>query len=197
MGHNDHMTLVRFFARSALAGIFVVRGARTLKDPDPVVPAAKPVTDRVVPKLKRFAPPAVAERIPENTRTLVRVNAALHLLGGLSLLTRYRRAGALVLAGSLVPTTMAGHAFWEEEDAQQRSAQQEHFLKNLGLAGGLLLAAVDTEGKPGLVWRVQHGAKRARQASRQSAKTARREIKTAKATARREAKAAAAKAHLG
>lgn len=191
------MTLVRFFARSTLAAIFVVEGARTLKDPDPVVPDAKPVTDRVVPTLKRFAPPAIAERIPENTRTLVRLNAAVHLLGGLSLLTRYRRVGAVALTASLVPTTMAGYSFWQEDDEQLRAEQQSHFLKNLGLAGGLLLAAFDTEGKPGLVWRVQHGAKEAAKASRRTAKTARRDIKAAKAVARREAKAAAAKAHLG
>ena len=29
-------------------------------------------------------------------------------------------------------------------------------MKNLGLLGGLLLAAVDTEGRPGLRWRAGH-----------------------------------------
>jgi uncharacterized membrane protein YphA (DoxX/SURF4 family) len=37
-----------------------------------------------------------------------------------------------------VPTTLAGHRFWEEESAA-RSGQRLQFLKNLGLIGGLLL----------------------------------------------------------
>jgi len=190
------MTLVRFFARSTLAALFVVEGARTLKNPDPLVPAAKRVTDRVVPTLKRFAPAAIAERIPDNTRTLVRANGAAQLLGGLALLTRFRRVGALVLATSMVPTTVAAHPFWEEDDDEQKAKQQSQFLKNVGLTGGLVLAALDTEGKPGVLWRMRHGAKEAAKASRRTAKTARRELRAAKSLARREAKAAAAKAHL-
>jgi putative oxidoreductase len=49
------------------------------------------------------------------------------------------RLAALSLAGSLVPTTIAGHRFWEEEDERARSMQLTQFLKNLGLLGGLLL----------------------------------------------------------
>jgi uncharacterized membrane protein YphA (DoxX/SURF4 family) len=60
-----------------------------------------------------------------------------------------------VLAGTIVPTTYAGHRFWEESDPQSRSQQRIHFLKNLGLLGGLILAAVDTEGRPGLAWRAK------------------------------------------
>jgi hypothetical protein len=30
-----------------------------------------------------------------------------------------------------------------------------HFLKNLGLLGGLLLAAADTEGRPSIGWRAE------------------------------------------
>jgi putative oxidoreductase len=49
------------------------------------------------------------------------------------------RLAALALAGSLVPTTLAGHRFWEEEDERARSMQLTQFLKNLGLLGGLTL----------------------------------------------------------
>src|SRR5205807_669938 len=57
------------------------------------------------------------------------------------------------------PTTLAAHRFWEEEDPELRSQQQVHFVKNLGLLGGLMLAAADTEGKPSLAWRARHAGR--------------------------------------
>jgi uncharacterized membrane protein YphA (DoxX/SURF4 family) len=51
------------------------------------------------------------------------------------------RLAALALAASLVPTTYAGHPFWGETDKQVRGQQRTHFVKNLGLLGGLLLTA--------------------------------------------------------
>jgi uncharacterized membrane protein YphA (DoxX/SURF4 family) len=39
----------------------------------------------------------------------------------------------------LVPTTLAGHRFWAEEDPQAKSMQRIQFLKNLAMFGGLLL----------------------------------------------------------
>ena len=61
-----------------------------------------------------------------------------------------------MLAGSLIPTTIAGHPFWPVDSPAERRNQEIHFLKNLGLLGGLLLAAADTEGRPGLRWRASH-----------------------------------------
>ena len=48
-----------------------------------------------------------------------------------------------------------------------------HFFKNLSMLGGLLLAAVDTEGRPGVAWRAKHaatGARRQAQAPGREAK---------------------------
>ncbi len=174
-----------------LAAVFVIMGVRSLRNPDPLVPRAKPITDQVVPTIKKATPPALAQRVPDNPRTLVRLNAAVHVLGGIALATgRGRRAGALALAASLVPTTIAGHAFWEEDDPAQRANQQVHFLKNLGLAGGLLLAAVDTEGKPSLVWRARHGAREARRMTRAARREAQLAAKAAKVESRLAARAA-------
>jgi uncharacterized membrane protein YphA (DoxX/SURF4 family) len=39
----------------------------------------------------------------------------------------------------MIPTTLAGHPFWELEGAE-RKAQEVQFYKNLALIGGLLLA---------------------------------------------------------
>jgi len=50
---------------------------------------------------------------------------------------------AAVLVGSLVPTTFAGHDFWNVEDPAARTAQRTQFLKNLTMIGGLLFAVLD------------------------------------------------------
>jgi uncharacterized membrane protein YphA (DoxX/SURF4 family) len=79
---------------------------------------------------------------------LVQVNGAVQVLAGAALATgRYARPAALVLAASLVPTTLAGHRFWEQETPAQRHAQRIQFLKNLSMLGGLVLAAADSSGK--------------------------------------------------
>ncbi|MFI5834344.1 DoxX family protein [Micromonospora sp. NPDC051300] len=178
------MKPVRSLARVMLSGIFVVSGARNLRNPERLVPAAKPVTDRVTPLIQNLHP-----RIPTDTETLIRANAATQLVGGLMLATgRFSRPAALVLAGTLVPTTAAGHPFWNNDDPAARNNNQIHFLKNLGLLGGLLLAAADTEGKPGLRWRAGHRIDHSRRSVKRAVRTARREAKIAvrsAATARR------------
>ena len=69
----------------------------------------------------------------------------------------------------------AGHRFWEEEDATRRAQQRIHFLKNLSMLGGLMLAAVDTEGQPGLAWRARHASQHAAAGTRRTGRAARRE----------------------
>jgi putative oxidoreductase len=75
---------------------------------------------------------------------IVRGNAALQVLGGALLaLGKAQRLSGLALAGSLIPTTVAGHAFWEIEDPAARKLQRVQFHKNLAMIAGLLLAALD------------------------------------------------------
>ena len=143
------MTLIRRIARPLLAASFVSGGVDTLRNPGPRAEKAEPV-----------APP-IAERLPFPTDTdqLVKINAGVQVVAGVLLaLGRVPRLASCALAGSLVPTTLAGHRFWEEEDETRRAQQQIHFLKNLGLLGGLVLAAVDTGGAPSLGWRAKRAA---------------------------------------
>ncbi|HTJ40022.1 MAG TPA: DoxX family protein [Dactylosporangium sp.] len=156
------MRPVRTAARSMLAAIFVIQGWAAFCDPAKLAGRARAVTDRLEPTIK-----AVHPSLPTDAETLVRVNGAAQMAGGVLLATGHAtRPAALLLAGSLVPTTLAGHAFWDVEDPQQRAAQRIQFLKNLGLLGGLLLAAVDHEGRPDLRWRAGHAAKTLRRARR-------------------------------
>jgi putative oxidoreductase len=80
----------------------------------------------------------------------VRLNGAAMVAGGVALSAGILpRAAALGLVASMIPTTLAGHAFWTEEDPQARKTARIQFLKNLGLVGGLLAVAVDRSPREG------------------------------------------------
>lgn len=179
------MTVLRRIARPMIAAIFVSGGADALRNPAPLVPAADGVAQ---PAAKPI--PGLPDQDPE---TLVRINGAVQVVAGTMLaFNRLPRLSALALAATIVPTTAAGHRFWEEEEPEQRRQQQVHFLKNTSILGGLLLAAADTEGKPGIGWRTRHTAEHAEAAVERTARSARRAAKAAKREAKLGAKAARA-----
>lgn len=172
------MTLTRLFARPMLASMFVVGGINSLKNSEMMSQAAKPVTDKVVPMVKKVVPNAP---IPTDPKTWVRINGGVHIVAGLALATgRAPRLSALALAATLVPTTVAGHPYWEESDPGAKAQQRVHFFKNLSMMGGLILASVDTAGQPSVAWRVKHAAVDARRETKHLAKAARREAKLAR-----------------
>lgn len=77
-----------------------------------------------------------------NPELAVRANGAAMAAGGAALaLGILPRAAAVGLVASLVPTTMAGHAYWTMDDPVARKTNRIQVLKNVGLAGGLLVAA--------------------------------------------------------
>ena len=86
----------------------------------------------------------------------------------------------MAIAATLVPTTVAGHPFWKEEDPAKRKMQRIQFLKNVAMMGGVLLAAVDTAGKPGLAWRAQNVANRGQRRGQAALKPPPAEAKIAK-----------------
>jgi putative oxidoreductase len=74
----------------------------------------------------------------------VQVNGALQATCGVLLaLGIAPRLCALVLAGSMIATTLAAHRFWTFEDPTVRKLQQVQFHKNMAMIGGLLFAALD------------------------------------------------------
>lgn len=87
------------------------------------------------------------------TEQLVKANAVVQVAGGvLFALGVFPRAMALILGASLVPTTLAGHAFWEIDDDSERDSQRIQFLENASVLGGLIFAALDTGGRPSVFW---------------------------------------------
>ena len=171
------MTVSRLIARPMLASIFVVGATNALKNSSQSASKAAPVTDKVVPMIRRTGVP-----LPEDPETLVKINAGIQLAAALALATgRAPRVSAAVLAASLIPTTAAGHRYWEVQDPTQRTPQKLHFFKNVSLVGGLIIAAGDTDGKPGVAWRTRRVAKDARREAKRLAHDARRETKLARA----------------
>ncbi len=82
--------------------------------------------------------------LPEDDELVVRGNAAVQVVAGTLLALGWApRLSALALAGSLIPTTLAGHAYWALEDPATRKIQRIQFHKNLAMIGGLLFAALD------------------------------------------------------
>ena len=156
------MSISRTIARPLLASTFFIGATAALKNSQAMAEKAEPVTDRVTPLLRKTVP-----ALPQDPQTLVRLNAGVQLVAALGLSTgRAPRTCAAVLATSLLPTTVAGHRFWEADDDATAQQQRLHFAKNLSLLGGLLIAAGDTDGKPGVAWRTRHLARDARREAR-------------------------------
>ena len=176
------MTLVRRVARPMLAAMFVVGGLDQLKHPGRKVDTAQPLVEKIAPAIG----------LPDDTELLVRANGAVMVgAGSLLALGWLPRIASTALVATLVPTTIAAHSYWQEQDPEVRARQRTQFLKNLGLLGGLLLAAVDTEGRPGLAYRAHMVNESAHRTARQT----RREARHLAHSAAREAKLKAAQAH--
>ena len=184
------MRPVRTAARALLGAIFVVSGARARGQPaSRYVPKAKRVTDRVAPLLREGRPAAAdrgaharpGQRCGAARRRAAARDRPLHPAGGRGagrhLVPDHGRR-APVLGRQAIRPSAGGH--------------EVHFMKNLGLLGGLLLAAADTRASPGLAWRAGHAvdhastaASRGQRSLQRTARTARREARLADAGGRR------------
>lgn len=114
------MGLLRFLARFLIALPYIRLGWDAAQEPGGRVKAAEKIG------------------IPE-PELAVRANGWTMVVAGSTLaLGIFPRFSAFALISCLVPTTYAGHAFWDVEDPQQRQGQLIHFLKNVSMIGGLL-----------------------------------------------------------
>lgn len=90
-------------------------------------------------KRKMMAQYAASQGVP--MAALVPLSGLLIIVGGLMvLLGIWADLGALFLVLFLVPTAFFMHAFWKSEDANEKANQMAHFMKNLVMAGGALIA---------------------------------------------------------
>ena len=177
--------LVRRIARPLLATPFIYGGISTLRKPQDRVPGARPVVEKITETADKQLP----VQLPRDVEQYVKLNAGIQVgAGTLLALGRFPRLTSLLLAGSTVPTTLAGHRFWEEQDPKVQFEKIAHFVKNLGMLGGLLLAAVDTEGKPSVGYRARRAAKKAASSTEKSFEKAQKRAAKAQKQAQKRAK---------
>ncbi|WP_326546424.1 DoxX family membrane protein [Mycolicibacterium sp. ND9-15] len=146
--------LIRRIARPMLSAAFIARGVEALRSPKPAADAARPTLEGLS-KL----PDPVGTNVPSNAETVARATAAVQIGGGLLLATgKLPRLASAALALSVVPGSLGGHTFWSETDPQRKADERRAFITDVSLIGGLIIAAVDTEGKPSLGWRGRRAA---------------------------------------
>ena len=158
------MSFVRFLARPMLASSFVLAGMDKLRNADDTATQLSPLLRRA------------AESLPfqTNEKVLARVIGGTQVGAGvLFALGKSARLSATVLA---VISALNGYVEWRSADISSkegRDARHKQLLKNVTLTGGVLLASVDTAGKPSLAWRAEHLAADARKTTSHLAADAR------------------------
>ncbi len=118
--HLAPRPMTALLGRIAIAAIFLVSGSAKLFD---VAGTAAHMS-------------AVGIPYPE---TLAMFAGVVEVLGALSLIFgALTRIGSIGLILFMIPTTLLFHGFWMFEGDEQRM-QMAQFLKNIGIAGGLIL----------------------------------------------------------
>jgi putative oxidoreductase len=80
------------------------------------------------------------------TEILLVATIALELIGGLMVaFNMFAMPAAVLLAGFCLVSGVIFHNFWAIGDAAQYSNQMIHFMKNVALAGGLLITAAASQ----------------------------------------------------
>src|SRR3954449_2604557 len=145
--------VLRRLARPLLKTTFIAAGAEALRDSD---------------RRRRQAQALSGSLGLGDPVTVTKAVAGTQIGVGLLLATgRMPRLSALALALTVVPDAATGHAFWSEQDKQQKQVQRGLFVRDLGLLGGLLVSVADTGGRES----VPHRAKRtATQATKKAKK---------------------------
>lgn len=140
--------MLRGLARRLLGVTFLVGGVEAARDADR--------------RARQLRAQAGAEIGGVDAATVSRGLAAAQIGAGLMLvLGRFPRLASLLLAFTVVPDAASTHAFWSEQDKQDRAAQRSLFVRDLGLLGGLLVSASHTGGRASLAHTAKKGVRRA------------------------------------
>lgn len=141
------MSISRRLARPWLATSFVADGLDALLRPSSyadMIEESRPLLERA------GMPPAVTN----NPQSVARAAGGATALAGLMLATGRRpRTAASVLFALELPRTVIANPVWQARDRQHRQEMQRDLMVRASLLGGLLLAALDRDGKPSMSWR--------------------------------------------
>lgn len=147
--------MIRQIARPLLASVYVVDGVDTLVNTREHIKS----TESVLKKIRKALPKGVAGYVPNDPELVARAVGGTKVgAGSLLAIGKAPRFAAGTLAVVAVPTIIGRYAFWETDDAEEKSSRRSGFLTNTALVGGLAITSMDTQGKPGLAWRAKKGA---------------------------------------
>jgi|SRR5580704_7525863 putative oxidoreductase len=125
-------TLIRTAGRLCISAIFVYTGYGMINNAERYA--------------KRAA--AAVPMLPEDPMVARAHGATMMVAGSTLALGIVPRMSARVLALTMIPNTLIGHPFWKSESPEDRRTQLVHFLKNIGLFGGLLYLSADKRTAP-------------------------------------------------
>ncbi|MHA7274955.1 DoxX family protein [Arthrobacter sp. HLT1-21] len=167
------MTLVRVLARPMLASSFVVAGIDRLRNAEAAGTQLRPTLDRINRAVPSAASVTANEKVVAQALGAAQVGAAA-LLG----IGRFSRLAALVLVGTAGLNTLVDFKSADSSTAEARKSRRNQLLKNVSLIGAVLLASVDTNGRPGLAWRAEHFASDAKRNAKAFSHDTRKSTKT-------------------
>ncbi|ACZ31508.1 DoxX family protein [Xylanimonas cellulosilytica DSM 15894] len=146
--------LLRRVARPLLAAPFVFDGVQAALHPAEHVAAARGLTDQVTDRVG-------VKRLTDQQLTLaVRAHGGLTAALGVALAAGFfPRLASLNLAALTVPLAVVHQPFAAK--GAERTEKTGRFVRAAGYVGAALIAGVDTEGRPGVSWRVGQARKKA------------------------------------
>lgn len=151
------MDLLRSFARPMLATSFIFDGLDAMVRPGKHVKKL----EKVLPVLEKAGMPPV---LSTDAAMATRVSGAVSVAAGLGLATGVApRTCAAVLAALNLPLTLVNNPVWAARGKEDRREALSGLARGGAIGAGLLLAAVDREGRPSLAWRIENN-RRQRQA---------------------------------
>ena len=151
--------LLRRVARPLLASWFVSEGLDAARRPTVHVAFARPAVDELLARTTAVARPSDAQ-----LRTIIQLHGAATAAAGVALaLGKAPRSSALLLAALTLPVAAASMPGRKTPgmSVEVRRARWERFVRSLAFVGAALLAGVDTEGRPGVSWRLADARDRA------------------------------------
>lgn len=144
--------LLRRIARPLLASWFVTEGVDAVRSPAAHVAFTRAAVDSLAARTDRAGRPSDAQ-----LRAVVQAHGAATAVAGLALaLGKAPRTAALVLAALTLPVAAASMPDRKgaKPSPEVRRERRDRLVRALAFTGAALLAGADSEGRPGVSWRL-------------------------------------------
>lgn len=160
--------MIRKIARPMLASAFVIDGVQTVLNPA----SHKESADSVLKQVRAAVPRQYRAFIPKDPETAAQIVGGVKACAAsLFALGKAPRTAAGLLTATSLASLAGRNAFWDTDDEDEKTRRKAGALTDLALTGGVLLATVDTDGKPDMKWRAQNAAKVAKRNVQQALPT--------------------------